>query len=90
MRHDARTIRRDGTLTKEGPLLIDNMLNEFYAITERPLLAYRKNKSVPVYLVDRDSGVTVRMDKISGPGGTQSIGGAIPSRYRADPICRSF
>ena len=94
LEHDARTIRRDGTLTKEGPLLIDNMLNEIYAITERPLLAYRKNKSVPVYLVDRDSGVTVRMDKISGPGGTQSIGVRFPAGTEpirsVDPSDSSF
>lgn len=77
LEHDARTIRRDGELTKEGPILYDAMLNEAYVITEKPLLAYRKNKSVPVYMVDRDSGVTVKMEKVQGDG-VQSVGIKFP------------
>lgn len=78
LENNARTIRRDGELTKEGPILYDSMLNEAYVITEKPLLAYRKKKSMPVYLVDRDSGVTVVMEKIPGEG-VQSVGIKIPN-----------
>lgn len=77
LEHDARTVRRDGKLIKEGPLLYDSMLNESYVITEKPLLAYRKNKSVPVYIVDRDSGVTVVLEKVQGEG-IQSVDIKIP------------
>lgn len=77
LENNGRTIRRDGELTKEGPILYDPMLNESYVITEKPLLAYRKKKSVPVYLVDRDSGVTVIMEKVQGEG-VQSVDLKIP------------
>lgn len=72
LENNARTVRRDGQLDKEGPILYDPMLNESYVITEKPLLAYRKNKSTPVYLVDRDSGVTVTMTRTAGTG-TQAV-----------------
>ncbi len=72
LENNARTIRRDGMLDKQGPILWDPMLNEAYAVTEKPMLAYRKKGSTPVYLIDRDSGVTVTMEKVPGSG-TQSI-----------------
>lgn len=58
-----RSINRDKIMQHVGSLLHDSFLQEYYSIVTKPLLSYKKGKAKPVYLVDRDSGVTVYIER---------------------------
>ncbi|EHQ36448.1 hypothetical protein Metlim_2397 [Methanoplanus limicola DSM 2279] len=61
-----RTIRRDGTMEHYGSMLFDHFLQEAYAVVTKPMLSYKKKKGCPVYLIDRDAGVTVTLERSEG------------------------
>ncbi len=58
-----RSINRDKMMQHIGSQLHDSFLQEYYSIVTKPLLSYRKGKAKPVYLVDRDAGVTVYIER---------------------------
>lgn len=80
-----RTIRQGGQVIKKGGILKDPYNGESYPIVTKPLLAYRKNKSTPVYLIDRDAGFTVTLTTEStDKSSTTTI--EIPKEYQEEEI----
>ena len=72
--NEGRTIRRDGTMEHVGNMLFDDFLQEAYSVVTKPLLQFKKKKGTPVYLIDRDAGVTVTLEKAdSGTGEIQKV-----------------
>jgi len=61
-----RSLQINGKLEKYGGILYDAFTGEGFAISAKPLIKYKKNKSVPVHLIDRDAGVTVSLKRIIG------------------------
>lgn len=68
-----RTLRMGGRLRLYGGHIYDSYSGETYPVITRPLLAYRGKKSIPVYLIDHDAGVTVQLETTGEGGGSERI-----------------